>query len=108
MKRFSVCREYGDWGNDLDLRLLDDETREYALPLVMEKGQQGVRLPVMASLTSDMAQSLMDGLYNCGVRPSSGAGSAGQLAATEKHLEDMRRLVFEPPIMTVVNQEVKG
>lgn len=41
------------------------------------------------------AQSLMDELWQCGIRPSSGAGSAGQLAATQAHLEDMRRLVFE-------------
>jgi hypothetical protein len=40
------------------------------------------------------AQELMDMLWNCGVRPTE-VGSAGQLAATERHLADMRRLVFE-------------
>lgn len=35
-------------------------------------------------------QGLMDSLWECGIRPSEGQGSAGQLAAVQKHLEDMR------------------
>ena len=45
-------------------------------------------------LRVEEAQQLMDELWRAGVRPTEGAGSAGQMAATEKHLEDMRRLVF--------------
>jgi hypothetical protein len=41
------------------------------------------------------AQYLMDSLWDCGLRPSEGSGSAGALAATQKHLEDMRSLVFK-------------
>jgi hypothetical protein len=40
------------------------------------------------------AQVLMDTLYDCGIRPSEGNGSAGAMRATERHLEDMRKLVF--------------
>lgn len=40
------------------------------------------------------AQALMDMLWDCGLRPSEGSGSAGALAATQRHLDDMRRLVF--------------
>lgn len=47
------------------------------------------------SLSPEDAQALMDDLWNCGLRPSEGTGSAGALAATQKHLEDMRRLMFE-------------
>ena len=36
------------------------------------------------------AQELMDDLWQCGIRPSEGTGSAGQLAATQRHLEDMQ------------------
>lgn len=48
------------------------------------------------------AQSLMDSLWNCGIRPTEGAGSAGAMAAQGKHLADMRQIVFkaleqEPP-----------
>ena len=48
----------------------------------------------MLSLSEDLAQMLMDELWKCGLRPSEGSGSAGSLRATERHLEDMRRLVF--------------
>jgi hypothetical protein len=50
-------------------------------------------------LDQTQAQRLMDELWQCGLRPSEGSGSAGSLAATERHLEDMRRLVFEPAIL---------
>jgi hypothetical protein len=41
------------------------------------------------------AQSLMDQLWDCGLRPSEGSGSAGALAATQRHLDDFRRLIFD-------------
>ena len=51
--------------------------------------------PVWMVLRDEEAQSLMDALWNTGVRPSNGEGSVGQLAATEAHLADMRALVFK-------------
>lgn len=45
-------------------------------------------------LESNQAQTLMDDLWQAGYRPSEGTGSAGSLNATERHLEDMRKLVF--------------
>jgi len=39
------------------------------------------------------AQILIDSLWECGIRPSEGTGSAGSLAATENHLKDMRAIV---------------
>lgn len=49
------------------------------------------------SLSVEMTdcQQLMDELWHCGVRPTEGSGSAGSLAATQKHLDDMRHLVFK-------------
>lgn len=41
------------------------------------------------------AQNLMDNLWHVGLRPSEGSGSAGSLMATQKHLEDMRAIVFK-------------
>ena len=49
--------------------------------------------PFMA-LGDEDTQSLMDELWRVGFRPREGTGSAGALAATERHLEDMRTLVF--------------
>lgn len=46
-------------------------------------------------LTLTAAQALMDDLWQAGLRPTEGAGSAGSLAATQRHLDDMRRLVFD-------------
>lgn len=45
--------------------------------------------------TQEEAQQMMDELWRCGLRPTEGSGSAGSLAATQRHLEDMRRLVFD-------------
>lgn len=47
------------------------------------------------------ARLFMDALWEVGVRPSNGTGSAGQLAATERHLEDMRTLVFKGAEMEI-------
>lgn len=47
------------------------------------------------SLSRDDAQAFMDELWSAGLRPTEGAGSAGSLAATERHLQDMRTLVFK-------------
>ena len=47
------------------------------------------------SLRYDEAQVLMDDLWVAGLRPTEGAGSAGSLRATEKHLNDMRRIAFD-------------
>jgi len=41
------------------------------------------------SIESDQAQSLMDQLWQCGFRPTEGTGSAGAMAATERHLKDL-------------------
>lgn len=45
-------------------------------------------------ITPSEAQEIMDELWRNGIRPSEGSGSAGQLAAVQYHLEDMRKLVF--------------
>lgn len=66
-----------------------------ARSLVMETLPEGYR---QANPTFNLgqaeAQELMDGLWQCGFRPSEGSGSAGALAATQRHLDDMRKLVF--------------
>lgn len=46
-------------------------------------------------LDETRAQVLMDDLWVCGLRPTEGKGSAGALAATERHLKDLQKIVFE-------------
>lgn len=45
-------------------------------------------------LSNQEAQALVDELWRCGLRPSEGAGSAGSLAATERHLKDMQTIAM--------------
>ncbi len=52
------------------------------------------RAEPMLFFQHDDAQRLMDELWGCGLRPSEGTGSAGSLAATERHLADMQKIVF--------------
>lgn len=56
-------------------------------------GQQITAEPIR--LEQVAAQELMDQLWQAGLRPSEGSGGAGSLAATERHLADMRALVFK-------------
>lgn len=46
------------------------------------------------SLKYEEAQALMDELWQVGLRPTEGSGSAGSLAATERHLKDMRDIAL--------------
>ncbi len=47
------------------------------------------------AMSKEDLQNLMDEIWAAGIRPSEGSGSAGSLAATERHLADMRALVFK-------------
>jgi len=60
-----------------------------------ERNQLNVAQAPTLRLWPDEAQRLMDELWQCGLRPAEGTGSAGALAATQRHLDDMRALVFK-------------
>ena len=64
-------------------------------PGVMAKQDRNQVVPAFLEVENDEAQQLMDTLWECGLRPTEGSGSAGSLAATQRHLEDMRTLVFK-------------
>jgi len=65
-----------------------------AVDIVMKIPEFGERIKPPITLGRREAQLLMDDLWHSGIRPTEGTGSSGSLRATEKHLEDMRRLVF--------------
>ncbi len=48
-----------------------------------------------AMISKENAMRLMDDLWRAGVRPSDGEGSTGQLAATQRHLADMKLIAFK-------------
>jgi hypothetical protein len=95
--QFKVFLERSNFGQRIDVRFgcLTDSGQNYAKPLVFLKRDEGVLVPPTVSLDITSAQELMDGLWQCGIRPTEGTGSAGSLRATERHLEDMRSLVFK-------------
>jgi hypothetical protein len=67
----------------------------YSAKIEFSEHEQHCVLPVTGRIGNDDAQTLMDDLWRAGLRPTEGAGSAGALAATQRHLEDMRTLVFK-------------
>ena len=68
---------------------------------VIPRESEGQDIPPAMLLDDADAQSLTDALWEAGVRPTNGAGSVGQLAATEAHLKDMQAIVRHALKMTV-------
>lgn len=88
------------WANGVELRVgvrHKDGGFSVAQPLIMQRmteEQLGMIVQPCAMLPWTAAQNLMDELWHVGIRPTEGTGSAGSLAATERHLEDMKRIAF--------------
>ena len=96
MGRTEVRCRNAYWMDTIDLLVLNvpyEGQKFYAEPLTMKPLDQGsiISQPTL-SLRNDEAQLLMDELWRCGLRPTEGSGSAGSLAATEKHLQDMQAI----------------
>lgn len=75
-----------------------DNQVSYAAPLTLTRitpENEGREMPPVFTLRDEGCQHLMDELWRVGFRPSEGSGSAGSLAATERHLADMRHLLFK-------------
>jgi hypothetical protein len=98
--QFHVFAEW-DWSSQrIALRLIHfagmgGKIVTVAEPIKMVPREEAEYRPPTLELNSATAQSLMDALWQCGCRPTEGTGSAGSLAATQRHLEDMRALVFQ-------------
>lgn len=76
-------------------RNADGELIAGALPVVMEKVEPDTYFDAAAmKLDAIEAQGLMDELWRAGLRPTEGTGSAGSLAAAERHLADMRGIAL--------------
>ena len=81
------------WRACIEFLLIDGKA--IAEPIVMKEYDPAVSTGPTFRLSYEQAQGLMDDLWVAGLRPTEGAGSAGALAATQRHLEDMRKLVFQ-------------
>lgn len=85
-----------NWNTRIELLILDTQPNgntAVAAPLTMVVSNQDEWAPPTTAITKDAAQVLMDDLWRAGLRPSEGSGSAGSLRATEKHLNDLRKIV---------------
>ena len=94
---FMARREEWDFGISLYSRQVTVGNGFYlAQPLMYEKiDQPGLIAEPFARLEIQAAQQLMDELWQCGLRPSEGTGSAGSLKATQDHLSDMQKTVYK-------------
>lgn len=97
---FNVIAQVSPWRRQVEmLFILKDQDRNiaYAKPLTVERPDDNSLSYSEPTVRLDMeaAQDLIDALWRCGLRPTEGHGSAGQLAATERHLADIRKIAFK-------------
>ena len=77
-------------------RKTNSDGKRYTVKVIeTEEVEQGRPIQPFTSIDHKAAQVLMDDLWSCGIRPTEGRGSAGALTATEKHLNDMRKIAFK-------------
>jgi hypothetical protein len=89
----------GPWSPGLQVLISHNQPGNGGLfvaePLTFKPAAAFEPLEPQLELDDTEAQSLMDQLWQCGIRPTEGTGSAGAMAATQAHLADLRKLVFE-------------
>lgn len=67
-----------------------------AEPIVLKKIEEHfAEIEPSVILPQESAQKLIDDLWDAGLRPSEGSGSAGAFKAVQDHLRDMRKIAFK-------------
>lgn len=102
MRRLDIHANRESWGRGIAIYIatpggteVGDRPPQAAQPLTFVDVVDPDMLPEPSMrLSMPSAQKLMDELWSCGIRPTEGTGSAGSLAATERHLSDMRTIAF--------------
>lgn len=87
-----------DWNDGINLYArvkIVGVSEAVALPIAFEERKPGMPVSPFLHVSIQVAQQFMDELWQCGLRPTEGTGSAGSLAATERHLNDMRKIVMK-------------
>lgn len=82
------------WLDAIQLYILDKSGGKLmsARNIMMETIEEGQIISPSLEITQTAAQALIDQLWNCGLRPTEGSGSAGSLAATERRLRDIQSI----------------
>jgi hypothetical protein len=89
----TIRAERSHWGRCVSLLITQGDS--VVVEMTLKKHNPALVAEPSLEIDTTAAQSLMDDLWECGIRPTEGSGSAGALAATERHLADMQRLVFK-------------
>ena len=96
---FKIRLQRGPWGGGYDVILMNHLKGSNDVLIIEDVTIKTISpdhiINPLFNLNRKDAQILMDDLWDAGVRPSEGTGSAGALAATQKHLDDMRKIVFK-------------
>lgn len=97
---YRINAEYRWDSQAIELRLihyhgLGGRAISVGAPIEMKPYDPASYMPPTLLLRTETAQHLMDSLWRCGLRPTEGTGSAGALAATQRHLDDLRKIVFK-------------
>ena len=66
--------------------------KSYEGRLEFEERHHGDRLTDCVLIDDSAGQALMDQLWECGLRPSEGAGSAGAMLACQAHLANLQAI----------------
>lgn len=92
-----VMARRSDWKERVEIVLAWKGDGRTAVALPIQFSLIGPSEPIQeptVELDFHAAQQLIDALWDCGLRPTEGTGSAGALAATERHLKDMQTIAF--------------
>lgn len=87
---------YRIWNDDYAFFLgrAEGGRRSIARDFTFEDVNVGINPEPSFALDHDMAQQLVNQLWDAGIRPSQGKQSEGVTAAQGRHLEDMRAITF--------------
>lgn len=97
MKSLGIRAQQMEWYSGISIgifTLQEDNSIIAVKELTAIKLEPGSIIPDVMKITKRQAQILLDDLWHCGIRPSDGTGNTGQLAATQKHLDDMKEIAF--------------
>jgi len=94
-----VMAQFAPWRRQFELAFAIEQPASgqvrVARPLIFEETDPADGFEPTIRLTEAEAQDLINELWRTGLRPTHGiSDEKGALSATERHLEDMRRLVF--------------
>lgn len=92
-EKLAVMAQRARWYDGVEILIAQGNA--FGVNVEMREHEPGEMVEPTLKIDDKAAQVLIDDLFAAGFRPTEGQGSAGQLKATEKHLDDMRRLVFD-------------